>query len=143
MTHEQICDPALDASLIRGRAGSSSRGQSPVCRSGAARYQAFQSGRRGMPSNVRSIDCRMSPPPVDDDPDRKVSGSDGGQAMKVTEEYLENALAFEQLAAVEIDSMLKDDFEKQAVAFRKLAAERAERLGLGPPDNSNRDAPPL
>jgi hypothetical protein len=57
--------------------------------------------------------------------------------MKVFEEYLENALAFEQLAAVEIDPTLKDDFEKQAVAFRKLAAERAKRLALGAPENSN------
>ena len=57
--------------------------------------------------------------------------------MKVIEEYLENALAFERLAAVEIDPTLKDDFEKQAVSFRKLAAERAKRLGLGPPENSN------
>ena len=61
----------------------------------------------------------------------------GGEAVKVIEEYLENALAFEQLAAVEIDPALKDDFEKQAVSFRKLAAERAKRLGLGPPENSN------
>jgi hypothetical protein len=57
--------------------------------------------------------------------------------VKVIEEYLENAVAFEQLAAVEIDLTLKDDFEKQAVAFRKLAAQRAKRLGLGPPENSN------
>jgi hypothetical protein len=57
--------------------------------------------------------------------------------VKVFEEYLENALAFEQLAAAEIDPTLKDDFEKQAVAFRKLASERAKRLGLGPPENSN------
>lgn len=57
--------------------------------------------------------------------------------MKVLEVYLENALAFEQLAAVEINPMLKEDFEKQAVAFRKLAAERAKKLGLGPPENSN------
>jgi hypothetical protein len=57
--------------------------------------------------------------------------------MKVFEEYLENALAFEQLAAVEIDPTLKDDFEKQAVAFHKLASERAKRLGLGATGNSN------
>ncbi len=57
--------------------------------------------------------------------------------MKVIEEYLENALAFEQLAAVEIDPTFKDDFEKQAVVFRKLAAERAKRLGLGPPQSSD------
>ena len=57
--------------------------------------------------------------------------------MKVIEEYRENALAFEELAAVEMDPTLKDDFEQQAVAFRKLAAERTKRLGLGPPENSN------
>jgi hypothetical protein len=55
----------------------------------------------------------------------------------VIEEYLENALAFEQLAAVEINRTLKDDFEKQAASFRKQAAERAKRLGLWPPKNSN------
>ena len=54
--------------------------------------------------------------------------------MKVTEEYLGNALAFEQLAVVEIDPTLKDDFERQAVAFRKLAAERTKRLSLGEPE---------
>ena len=58
--------------------------------------------------------------------------------MKVIEEYRENALAFEQLAAVEIDPTLKDDFETQAVAFRELA-ERAKRLGFGLPENSNGD----
>jgi hypothetical protein len=62
--------------------------------------------------------------------------------MKVMEEYLENALAFEQLAAVEIDPKLKDDFEKQAVAFRKLAAERTKRLGLGCPKIQT-ETPPL
>jgi hypothetical protein len=30
------------------------------------------------PGNARGIDCRMWPPPIEDDPDRKVSGSDGG-----------------------------------------------------------------
>ena len=57
--------------------------------------------------------------------------------MKVIEEYLENALAFERLAAVEVDPALKDEFKKQAVAFRKLGAERTKRLGLGLPENSN------
>lgn len=55
--------------------------------------------------------------------------------MKVFEEYIENALAFERLAAVETNPTLKDDFEKKAVAFRKLAAERTRRLGLGRPEN--------
>jgi len=57
--------------------------------------------------------------------------------MKVIEEYRENALAFERIATDETNPTLKDDFEKQAVAFRKLAAERTKRLGLGPPENSN------
>ena len=58
------------------------------------------------------------------------------------EEYLENALAFEQLAAVEIDPTLKDGFEKQSVACRKLAAERAKRLGLRPSEIQT-ETPPL
>jgi len=57
--------------------------------------------------------------------------------MKVIELYLENALAFERLAAVEMDPTLKDDFERQAAAFRKLAAERAKSLGSGQPENSD------
>lgn len=57
--------------------------------------------------------------------------------MKLTEEYLENALAFERLAAVEIDLSLKQSFEKQAVAFRKLAAEQTDRLSLRPPERSD------
>jgi len=30
------------------------------------------------PGNGRSFDCRVWPPPFDEDPDRKVSGTDGG-----------------------------------------------------------------
>jgi len=30
------------------------------------------------PGNARSFECRTWPPPMYDDPDRKVSGSDGG-----------------------------------------------------------------
>jgi len=33
--------------------------------------------------------------------------------MKVIEEYRENALAFEQLAAVEMDPTLKDDLKNR------------------------------
>ena len=93
--------------------------------------------RRPAQASTGASGVGTSPPAFDDDPDRKHSSSDGGWAMKVFEEYLENALAFEQLAAVEIDPTLKDDFEKQAVAFRKLAAERAKRLALGAPENSD------
>ena len=42
-------------------------------------------------------------------------------------EYIENALAFEQLAAAEKDPQLKADFEKQAAAYRKL-----RRAGFAP-----------
>jgi hypothetical protein len=30
------------------------------------------------PGNARSFDCKIWPPPFEDDPDRKISGSDGG-----------------------------------------------------------------
>lgn len=30
------------------------------------------------PGNARSFDCKIWPPPFDQDPDRKISGSDGG-----------------------------------------------------------------
>jgi hypothetical protein len=48
-------------------------------------------------------------------------------------EYLENAFKFEQLASEETNPSLKADFEKQAAAYRKLASERAAKLGLEPP----------
>ena len=53
--------------------------------------------------------------------------------MKMIAEYLEHALQFERLAAAETDSTLKEALAKQALAYRKLAAERAERLKLPPP----------
>jgi hypothetical protein len=53
--------------------------------------------------------------------------------MKMIAEYLENALQFERMAAGEPDASLKADLERQAAAYRKLAAERAKRLGLQPP----------
>jgi hypothetical protein len=52
-------------------------------------------------------------------------------------EYLEHALQFERLAAEVPDTKLKADLENQAKAYRKLAAERANKLGLpGPPVRS-------
>ena len=53
--------------------------------------------------------------------------------MKMIAEYLEHALQFERLAAAETDAALKEALGKQALAYRKLAAERAERLKLPPP----------
>jgi hypothetical protein len=42
-------------------------GASPVHRSGEV-----------CPGIARSFDCKIWPPPIDEDPDRKISGSDGG-----------------------------------------------------------------
>jgi hypothetical protein len=53
--------------------------------------------------------------------------------MKRLTEYIEHALQFERLAAQESDSALKAKFIEQANAYRKLAAELAERYGLPPP----------
>ena len=53
--------------------------------------------------------------------------------MKKLTEYLERAVNLERLAASEPDSQFKTELLNQAVAYRKLAARRAEHLGLPPP----------
>jgi hypothetical protein len=53
--------------------------------------------------------------------------------MKMIAEYIEHALQFERLAAHEQNPEVKEAFEKQAKAYRKIAAERANKLGLQPP----------
>jgi len=52
-------------------------------------------------------------------------------------EYLEHALQFEKMAAGETDPALKQSLINQALAYRKLAAERA-RVGnpLRPSDGA-------
>ena len=50
--------------------------------------------------------------------------------MKMAAEYLEHARQFERMAAEELDLKLKAQFERQAGAYRKLAHERAKKLGL-------------
>ena len=61
-----------------------------------------------------------------------------GLPMKMLAEYLEKAITFERMAAEEKDAKLKADFEKQAIAYRDLAAERAKRLKLPvPPPRRN------
>ena len=57
--------------------------------------------------------------------------------MKMIAEYLEHALQFERLAAEEPNPDLRAQLEKQAAAYRKLAAERTKKLGL---DSLPRDA---
>jgi hypothetical protein len=54
-------------------------------------------------------------------------------------EYLDHAIQFERMAAEEVNPAVRAQFEKQAVAYRKLASERAAKLGLPepPPGASN------
>ncbi len=53
--------------------------------------------------------------------------------MKLLTEYIERALQFEGLAERETDPNFKAELLKQAKAYRKLAAQRAEQYGLPPP----------
>lgn len=53
--------------------------------------------------------------------------------MKLLTEYLERAVQLEQLADSELDPVFKEQLLKQAKAYRKLAAKRAQDYGLPPP----------
>ena len=53
-----------------------SYGSSDPWSAGQARPYSQPGG--ACPGIARSFDCRVWPPPFDEDPDRKVSGSDGG-----------------------------------------------------------------
>jgi len=53
--------------------------------------------------------------------------------MKMVAEYLEHAIQFEKMAAEAIEPTLKDSFAKQALAYRRLAAERAVRQNFVQP----------
>ena len=53
--------------------------------------------------------------------------------MKLLTEYLERAMSLEQLAMREEDTTFRTQLLKQAGAYRKLAAARAELYGLPPP----------
>jgi hypothetical protein len=57
--------------------------------------------------------------------------------MKMIAEYLDHAVQFELLARFEENPKLKADFENQAAAYRKLAAERTKKLGLEPPPGAD------
>jgi hypothetical protein len=47
-----------------------------------------------------------------------------GCTMKMIAEYVEHAIQFERMATEATDPALKESLAKQAVAYRKLAAER-------------------
>lgn len=53
--------------------------------------------------------------------------------VKMVAEYLDHALQFERLALAEQNPELKEQLTQQAVAYRKLAADRAKKLGLESP----------
>ena len=56
-------------------------------------------------------------------------------------EYLEHALQFEKMAAGESDAALKAALSKQALAYRKLAGERAEQNLPHPPTDPDIEQP--
>jgi hypothetical protein len=62
---------------------------------------------------------------------------EGQGAVKLISEYLEKAIDFERMASETPDPSFRADLEKQAAAYRKLAAERARKLGLAPPPAKN------
>jgi len=60
--------------------------------------------------------------------------------MKLLNEYLDHALTFERLASQENNPEFRAQFEKQAAAYRKFAAERAAKFGLPAPSPPQVDA---
>jgi hypothetical protein len=91
-----VCTTAMGSLIATSEAGTSSRhtkkhharmshqyrttyGFNDVGAAGPVAPVATPSGRRTVcPGMGRSFDCAIWPPPYDEDPDRKVSGSDGG-----------------------------------------------------------------
>ncbi len=50
--------------------------------------------------------------------------------MKLISEYMADSAKFEQLASLEKNPEFKAQLKKQAAAYRKLAEDRAGKLGL-------------
>jgi hypothetical protein len=53
--------------------------------------------------------------------------------MKMLAEYLEHAIGFERMADETEDGPLKEQFQKQAEAYRKLAEKQAIQIGFRKP----------
>lgn len=53
--------------------------------------------------------------------------------MKLIIEYVHNAIRFERLAALEQNPAVSAVLKDQAAAYRKLAEERAKKIGVPPP----------
>ena len=59
--------------------------------------------------------------------------------MNVQTQYLDRATQLEALAAEEPNGEFRTQLLKQAKSYRKLAAKRAEQLGLPPPSQPERE----
>jgi hypothetical protein len=59
-------------------------------------------------------------------------------SLDLLTQYIDHALTFERMADAEPNQGLKADFERQASAYRRLAAQRARRLGLPLPSEPER-----
>jgi hypothetical protein len=59
-------------------------------------------------------------------------------SLDLLTQYIDHALTFERMADAEPNQALKADLERQASADRRLAAQRARRLGLPLPSEPER-----
>jgi hypothetical protein len=64
-----------------------------------------------------------------------------GTKMKLVVEYLEQVRHFECIAAQEKNSRMKRELERQADAYRRLAADRAKKLEMPLPATGDAAAP--
>jgi hypothetical protein len=59
-------------------------------------------------------------------------------SLDLLTQYIDHALTFERMADAEPNPSLRADLERQACAYRHLAAQRARRLGLPLPSEPER-----
>jgi hypothetical protein len=59
-------------------------------------------------------------------------------SLDLLTQYIDHALTFERMADAEPNKALKADLERQACAYRRLAAQRARRLNLPLPSEPDR-----
>ena len=59
-------------------------------------------------------------------------------SLDLLTQYIDHALTFERMADAEPDQGFRADLERQASAYRRLAAQRARRLGLPLPSEPER-----
>ena len=61
--------------------------------------------------------------------------------MKLVVEYLHDAVRLEHLAASEPNPEVSGALKQQAAVYRRMAEERAKKMGLPPPDMLPPDVP--